>query len=723
MLNKIATKEIIDRYSETIKYSALLHDIGKLTINFQKFLNRKSQKPNLKFRHNEIGWAFLSKYLSDDFENKSIIINSVHWHHGISNKIEGHTDTEILDSLDEKSINNMLEYLIDCVGEHNLNENMEYSDSIFSPLFNIGDNLPILTLCRSILITSDRIASGLNDLSEVSDMLINNYFTMQTPLIIDKCKYDNTPRYIEQQEIVKECKQTTIVKAPAGFGKTMIGLLWGLRNGKKLIWVTPRNLVAESVYDSILNELSSLFINPSIQLVLGSEIEKTNSKSNKLFDADIIVTNIDNFSAPTFKNDVMDSSSLVFGCNVVFDEYHELDTKSGLMSVFTNIMKVRNTYTTSETLLLSATPINCEYLWETMSKKTTVLPNHESHYKAIHNKKYLINVLTERPKIKENTNTIVIKNTVRTAQEEKENGNYSMLLHNEYLKEKKEKDFNNLIINYGKNSSNLNTKPNIIGTHILQASLDISFNNLYEDVLSPQSTLQRIGRCDRFGNCIGECVINIIKESPKGDINKAYIMSQATIKNILYNRNLSDAWFEYLLPYDNKYLTLDELYVIYNSFYIKYETENRKHINANHDVSKKMLKQIYPIKFSDKNKSDILTAGQNKLRSSNSEIFYIVRNTNDEWVGPFTKEIIRNFDEEFNEKGDIINNMFKTMKKIRDSNSDFEFNDIIDNKKYITLDKIRKLSKKSNTPYIVYDRYYDDVLGIVKIKQNKLDKY
>jgi hypothetical protein len=30
-----------------------------------------------------------------------------------------------------------------------------------------------------------------------------------------------------------------------------------------------------------------------------------------MFDADIIVTNIDNFSSPTFKNDVMDSSSLV----------------------------------------------------------------------------------------------------------------------------------------------------------------------------------------------------------------------------------------------------------------------------------------------------------------------------------------------------------------------------------------------------------------------------
>jgi hypothetical protein len=46
------------------------------------------------------------------------------------------------------------------------------------------------------------------------------------------------------------------------------------------------------------------------------------------------------------------------------------------------------------------------------------------------------------------------------------------------------------------------------------------------------------------------------------------------------------------------------------------------------------------------------------------------------------------------------------MTKIRDSNnSDFEYNDILDDQKYITIDKIRKLGKKSNTPYIVYDRY------------------
>ena len=55
------------------------------------------------------------------------------------------------------------------------------------------------------------------------------------------------------------------------------------------------------------------------------------------------------------------------------------------------------------------------------------------------------------------------------------------------------------------------------------------------------------------------------------------------------------------------------------------------------------------------------------------------------------------------------------MEKLRDANDDrFEYNDIIDNKKYQTIDGIRRMGKKSNTPYIVYDRYYNDELGIIK---------
>jgi CRISPR/Cas system-associated endonuclease/helicase Cas3 len=550
-------------------------------------------------------------------------------------------------------------------------------------------------------------------------MLIDEYFSMEKPHEIIKCKYDNTIRYNEQKKIVSQISKTTIVKAPAGFGKTMIGLLSGLQNNKKLIWVTPRNSVAESVYNSVLEESNSLFISPSIQLILGGEIEKSNFDSKKMFDADIIITNIDNFLAPSFKNETMDSSSLIFGCDVIFDEYHELVCDAVLMSLFVNIMRVRHKLTNSKTLLLSATQINCEYLWDSLNNKTTILPNKETHYNAIHDKKYLLKLIRERPIITPNTNSLVVKNTISSAQEEKLQGKYDLLLHNEFLKDKKSDDFKTLLERYGKKSLVSQNKPNVIGTHILQASLDISFNHLFEDVFSPQSTVQRWGRVDRFGNCIGESVITIIKERPNGDINKKYIASQSSIKNLLYTRNLSDAWFDFLLPYNDKKLTLNEVYLIYNDFNKTFLKEIKAFINASHDESKRRLSSVYPVKFDNKikNSKNILTAGSNKLRSMNNEIFFIVQDKNGkDWVGPFNKQMLKGFDEEFNEDSKTLNRMFKTMEKIRNSNNQlFDYNDIIDDKKYKTIDALRKMSKKSNTPYIVYNRYYDNELGVVKI--------
>jgi len=222
-------------------------------------------------------------------------------------------------------------------------------------------------------------------------------------------------------------------------------------------------------------------------------------------------------------------------------------------------------------------------------------------------------------------------------------------------------------------------KANVVGTHIIQASLDISFNNLYEDVLSPQSTIQRIGRCDRFGNCQSQSSIYVIKELPN---NRNLFKGEQAIKNILYSRNLSDAWFDFLLRYNGKHLTLNELYVIFNDFNRNFSNQIKKFVTDKFDQSNISLCQIYPIKF-DTKKSDnrVLTAGSNKLRCVNSEIFYIVQHENGvDWVGPFTKQILNKFDIEFREDANILDRIFKTMVKLRDTNDErFEYNDIIDN--------------------------------------------
>src|SRR5262245_4143123 len=65
---------------EIIRVSALLHDIGKCTLQFQKVLNNSNfeteeMEKKMPYRHNEVGWAYLSRHFKS--ENKDTIIESV----------------------------------------------------------------------------------------------------------------------------------------------------------------------------------------------------------------------------------------------------------------------------------------------------------------------------------------------------------------------------------------------------------------------------------------------------------------------------------------------------------------------------------------------------------------------------------------------------------------------------------------------------------------------
>jgi CRISPR/Cas system-associated endonuclease/helicase Cas3 len=361
-----------------------------------------------------------------------------------------------------------------------------------------------------------------------------------------------------------------------------------------------------------------------------------------------------------------------------------------------------------------------EFLWDDLKHKTTILPEKNKHYKAQHDKKYHINIVDKEQKIIPNTNTLVIKNTIKTSQLEMLNNKYDLLLHSDFTDEKRENDFEFLIKNYNKSSIINENKPNILGTHLIQASLDISFNNLIEDVLSPQFSIQRYGRCGRWGE-YELCSITVVKQSPNVK-NIKYLKSEAKIKEILYNKDLSDAWYDELVKYDKQTLNLDEIYQIFNDFNKKNSKEINIFIRNKFDESNKYLDSIYPIKFEKSEKTDEKTAGSNKLRSVNNEIFYIVQHEDGKsWVGPFSKEILNDFDTKFDEYSNITKDMFETMKKLCESNDKrFNFNSMLDNKKYTSLDSIRRMAKKSNTPYIVYNRYYDEKLGIVKKnKENK----
>lgn len=712
----------------SIKLSALLHDIGKACTKFQHMLSEHNAelKTGNKFRHNEIGWAFLVNALPSgrgDY-NKKLVLNTVYWHHGISNRMSDYQVDDVMNTLDTTDTENMFSVY----DEFGFNRYNGEPNNPNAPAYyqNDDDNdvkdyysTPDAMIVRTCVLSADRIVSSLRDSTilqgvELDEMLLDNINKRNTtPEYYDNVY--NNERFNLQKQIASTTDKTVVVKAPAGFGKTMVGLLWSFKSNKKLLWVCPRNVVAESVYKSLNEEMVRFKCGYSIELFLSGEV-KESTHATAGYESDIIVTNIDNFLSPSFDTRKVDKFYQTINCDVVFDEYHELVSEAGLFACFINLMKARHTKVDVRTLLLSATPSLIHNAWDTNACKTTILPNEVSHYPAAHNALYKI-ITTENDTIESvqaQPDTLVMFNSIKNTQDTSKRMGDVITLHSHFEKAGKAKIMESVYNSYGKKQTCLE-KPCVVAAPVVQASVDVSFTKLRESVISPESTLQRIGRCNRWGDKEGEVTVHVSKFKDK---------REQTCITQFYDNGLHGAWFNTLHKFNGKSVTLNELYVTYNEFNAVNKVDIMKYINKLRKESVKALSKIYPIKFDEKVKSkcgDVMRAGSNKLRSSGSEVFYIVKKTDGTYTEPFTCSVfgVDGFKGTFHECGDrVYQTIVNAMKHItKQGDNRYDYENILDmcKRNKFGVDDIRVQAKNSNTPYIAINLVYDEKLGIVEL--------
>lgn len=714
-----------------IRFSSLLLDIGKCCNSFQKTINNKNKNEKFKFSYNEIGWAFLTKHLHD--KGSDFILDCIYWNNGIStnkNKQMGsYNNNNVMDTIDESDKSRMLGFLNEILPIADYNHHFD-DIKLDAPMYLSKNRIENAkkTFTRTCVISADKLICSLdvNKLREISekqdvgeirkliDGLTRRDFYNDRLSFVD---YDQN-RVQLQIDIVGSCRdeQTTIMNAPSGFGKTLIGVLWNLSFGnKKMIWVCPRNDVAKSVYINILKELHSLGImsDISVELYLTGKREKTNSKKFiEDFNSDIIVTNIDNFENPSINTNNAERLFFIINCDVVFDEYHEFIGREALFSGFVNIMNVRSRFTNSRTILLSATPLKINGLWDNgKGLITKILPTDDSHYPAAHNKKYELNTVMlgsiNDLDVKPKTSSVVVLNSIGNSQIVQNQIGSSKLIHSKFSPPDKNGIFEHIYDGFDKNSSRFFSKGNITGTHVIQASLDISFLNLHESVLSPQSTLQRIGRCDRFGDYGKTAKISIYKFNEKKS-------GENLMKGIMYTKELSDKWFDFIGKYSGKAMNLDKFYEIYNEFHKINSIEINKYIENCHDKSLLNFTKIFPRHYNGKTKKgERLTANSNRLRSNGDEIFFICEMADSK--GKYSDAISENNHSHFSrydEDDKTIGRMKKAMKTIRDSGDErYDYASMIDE---WDINAMRESAKYSDTPYIRFDVVYHREYGVIK---------
>lgn len=750
--NLIYKGEDKDFFLKCLSITLALHDVGKIDSNFQNFMqkNTRTEKineegiENIKnlIRHNTISWAYVVSRIKGMYKTKyNAITSSILWHHTCYN-IEDNSinilknlkkdDLSMMDNFYhffKNYINTNFNYNFNTDKNYEIVDNFDEMPRRWISEEKVYDKIQISTdtnieqvyepdtklqLIRAILIFSDRLISSCEcDLQKILDndkKYIYDYFTsisnsnFKGEINLFNCDYDKE-RLNKQIDLLNETKnfEHVSIKACAGFGKTLFGIMWYFLHKKRVLWIVPRNIIAHNTYISIINELEKMNVNDKINVGVyyNNEIVDKNCETSNLDDLDILVTNIDSIVKRTTNNGMANLLVNMYTSNIIFDEYHEFIMKEGIFSAFIRLMRIRSRHTYSKSLLLSATASNFDCLWgENIIKYIT---NSEILFGNT-NISIFMHTFNDIKQLQvQNDDTFVITYTVPESQKAFYNNKYGTLIHARYCNNDRKMITDKILKEHGKKSCN-NTvnRQLVIGTNIIGTGLDISCRKLYDFVVSPESTIQRAcGRVSRFGeyNEIEYHICTLVK-------NRNNIISND------YNIILHKKWLKVLEKYNTHVITKNKLYELYENF----QKDNKKYIEHYYyelfnDSSNSLLGiTVKNNTFIEKDKK-YLGKGLG-YRGNNDSIFITAKTAEGIWCEPFAIDTFL-----LDKEGTHINEI-KEIFKHKTTIFKYPSNEEIKYKygiKRFTIEEIVKsgIAKCNESPLPLFDYIYDKTLGLL----------
>jgi len=752
-----------DEFMKKLALTLVLHDIGKIVKDFQRYLSKKKTKAKLP--HKVYSWAYVSKRVKGINTDKRVCIKSaILYHHASYHKYDTSSNT-ILNQMSNEDLANMdafyqemSDYCVKTFGEkfnltkmfpiiedsdeygqsetiekvplyHEIEFNNDYEKTMDA--FEIDS---MAQLIRAILIRVDRLVSGIRNQDELQKILDNDIEFMDKHYCqlsevefkdsiecVDTKKFfmNNASKYdvgrLQDQfsilDLTKEFNHNAI-KACAGFGKTLLGLMWFLREKKSLLWVTSKNTIVSNTYNSIKKELMTLGLYDKVRICSYFEgnVIDTNCpeiSEDDIDKYDILVTNIDSIVNRTAKNSKAHLMFNMYESHVIFDEYHEFKSKEAIFSAFIRLMYIRIHHTNAKTLLMSATASDFSYLWcngVNMINDTEVLYGNETNIKVFYHA-YCKDEKVNLP----SGDVLAICQTVQQAcdlYETNKNHDDATLIHARFTKADKTAKYEKIMSTHGDGKSDLSKRGLVIGTSIIGTGLDMSSKILYDVATSPESTIQRAcGRCSRFGEYkdIEYHVCDIIDDSK-------------TIVKQDYTLRLNELWLAKLKELNNKTITKTRLYELYEEFQKEHESLIKKHYADFFNTSSKKLGAIRPygtLRKDDKD-DDAEYVGKKGYRGDNDSVYVTAKDpTNgNNWSNVILVNLSHLSKEEKNSR--------PRKNFLGDPPKPFNYGDVL---RWKTLssysaEECQQFAFCSKSPIPLFDYIYDSELGLRCIHGN-----
>lgn len=621
--------------------AGLLHDAGKAVPYFQDYIKKQAeaefsedgivdyvedQTDGMRY-HNEFSWAFACTYEDElrkafgiaDRKCWEAVKYAIYWHHAAAPDITEITGRDIFYS-ENFNIPTIAGFVSDLTGI-DFSEK-EAIDRNIPEYFAINpapyEDNTLIMFVRAVLIRADREVSGY---VASKDECRDTFGHIACP------SFFNNERYAKQMEIVDSASDiTNVVAAPAGFGKTMVGLAWALRHNQTIYWVCPRNAVIDSVFRGLVDLKGMLGLNICIQKMYTGIIQGTDGELTDTI-PHIIVTNIDAITTPLASNRQAIVQHDMLTKPMVFDEFHEFSMDDcPMFAAYNLLMAVRNDFTRAQSLLVSATPITL-YNESSWRNPVNYLPKKNGHYDPQHDVPYSVRI-ADCMDVLGNDHAQVF-NVVTDAQEVAMNTEGAMCFHSKYTAEDKEANMTCIYKMYGKGAEG--EKCGVASAPIIRASMDISFRRLDLMVSSPNSDMQTIGRCNRWGEGT-DATITFVVPAKLSQSNKVYLDHN----DIEKDHTIYHKWVECIKANLADRMTLSGLYSVLDKFNSDNADLLSRYQKELHNKGLGLfVKQCYPRRPGFTAKSIKNRGNYGSLRNTDPSISFVVKDESGVYVGPF----------------------------------------------------------------------------------------
>jgi len=498
----------------------------------------------------------------------------------------------------------------------------EGNDAVEDYLENIRDNAKN-NLARAAVITADRLVSALSGeelaahitektLSQLVDKVLMHERGLK-PQIQD-CLNGFNDRFpasernawqAEAAQSLTNVESVGVLNGAAGCGKTKIALEWALNtNAKKIIWICPRVQVCQGLVKDLTS--GEYLPNARVEINTGEfkfiyqNGNRSETPERQGFSGDVVITTIDQITNAILTHRSVTSLVAYMDAHVIFDEFHEYINMSSFNLLFAELVQCKRMQEDkARALLVSATP-NYYFVEEFLEIDSQDIIGIESFNQS----KYQLRFTPFDEAIEDDANplyqaqpvnTFVVSNTAITAQKsfiDNQGREKGILLHSKFKKDDKERLFDQVFASFKQNGKHeydiLRSGP------VVQASLNISCNQMITEFTHAENWLQRLGRLDRFGEN-GE-INQYITAIPQTLSDGKQSGSCARFLNSLHSLQSAKKWYEFLTDkYIDQPVTIQEIYQLYFEFY--QDDENREaveqdFINALKDSAKVINKKV-----------------------------------------------------------------------------------------------------------------------------------